>query len=129
MWNFSENYLCRTQPLFISLYRFRKFLRSSSCGTHFVKSISITNSRLFSSFPKTETSNSTFCVLIILTVTVLPKSGKKYKVVSKPKDKRYTTRIYFLYCSLDILFSSNHNIHKSSHDLCFWASDPLIEKS
>ena len=26
---------------------------------------------------------------------------------------------------LDILFSSNHNIHKSSHGLCFWASDPL----
>ena len=31
-------------------------------------------------------------------------------------------------CTLDILFSSNHNIHKSSHGLCFWASDPLIDK-
>ena len=30
--------------------------------------------------------------------------------------------------SLDILFLSNHNIHKSSHGLCFWASDPLIDK-
>ena len=30
--------------------------------------------------------------------------------------------------TLDILFSSNHNIHKSSHGLCFWASDPLIDK-
>ena len=29
---------------------------------------------------------------------------------------------------LDILFSSNHNIHKSSSGHCFWASDPLIEK-
>ena len=29
---------------------------------------------------------------------------------------------------LDILFSSNHNIHKSSSGLCFWASDPLIER-
>ena len=29
---------------------------------------------------------------------------------------------------LDILFSSNHNIHKSSCVLCFWASDPLIER-
>ena len=30
-------------------------------------------------------------------------------------------------CSLDILFSSNHNIHKSSYGLCFWTSDPLID--
>ena len=29
---------------------------------------------------------------------------------------------------LDILFSSNHNIHKSSYDFCFWASDPLIDR-
>ena len=29
---------------------------------------------------------------------------------------------------VDILFSSNHNIHKSSHGLCFLASDPLIER-
>ena len=28
-------------------------------------------------------------------------------------------------CTVDILFSSNHNIHKSSCSLCFWASDPL----
>ena len=32
------------------------------------------------------------------------------------------------YKSLDILFSSNHNIHKSSCGLCFWASDPLIHR-
>ena len=31
-------------------------------------------------------------------------------------------------CILEILFSSNHNIHKSSCGLCFWASDPLIDK-
>ena len=31
-------------------------------------------------------------------------------------------------CALDILFSSNHNIHKSSFHHCFWASDPLIER-
>ena len=30
--------------------------------------------------------------------------------------------------TLDILFSSNHNIHKSSCGLCFWASDPLIKR-
>ena len=29
---------------------------------------------------------------------------------------------------LDILFLSNHNIHKSLCGLCFWASDPLIER-
>jgi len=27
---------------------------------------------------------------------------------------------------LDILFSSNPNIHKSMCGLCFWAADPLI---
>ena len=30
--------------------------------------------------------------------------------------------------TLDILFPSNHNIHKSSVGLCFWASDPLIDR-
>ena len=30
--------------------------------------------------------------------------------------------------TLDILFASNHNIHKSSYGLCFWASDPLIDR-
>ena len=30
--------------------------------------------------------------------------------------------------SLDILFSLNHNIHKSLFGICFWASDPLIER-
>ena len=35
---------------------------------------------------------------------------------------------HFLCASLDILFSSNHNIHKSSCGLCFWASDPLIDR-
>ena len=30
--------------------------------------------------------------------------------------------------ALDILFSSNQNIHKSLHGLCFRASDPLIDK-
>ena len=29
---------------------------------------------------------------------------------------------------VDILFSSNHNIHKSLCGLCFCASDPLIER-
>ena len=29
---------------------------------------------------------------------------------------------------LEILFPSNHNIHKSLCGLCFWASDPLIDR-
>ena len=31
-------------------------------------------------------------------------------------------------CILDILFSSNHNINKSSCGLCFWASDSWINR-
>ena len=34
--------------------------------------------------------------------------------------------IEYLYI-LDILFSSNHNIHKTLCGLCFWASEPLID--
>ena len=30
--------------------------------------------------------------------------------------------------ALNILFLSNHNIHKSLFGLCFWASDSLIER-
>ena len=30
--------------------------------------------------------------------------------------------------ALDILFLSNHNIHKSLHGLCLLASDTLIDK-
>ena len=30
--------------------------------------------------------------------------------------------------TVDIFFSSNHNIHKSSFSLCLWTSDPLIER-
>ena len=31
-------------------------------------------------------------------------------------------------CKLDILFSSNRNVHKSLCSLCLWASDPLIDR-
>ena len=30
--------------------------------------------------------------------------------------------------TLNILYSSNHNIHNSSYSLRFWASDPLIDR-
>ena len=38
--------------------------------------------------------------------------------------------IRYYYCTrLDILFlSTNHKIHKSSCNNCFWASDPLIDR-
>ena len=48
--------------------------------------------------------------------------GSALKVVLSPTCK-YTTYVY----KLDILFSSNHNICKSSCGLYFWASDPLID--
>ena len=32
------------------------------------------------------------------------------------------------YIPLDILFPSNHNIHKSLYGLCFWTSDHLIDR-
>ena len=37
--------------------------------------------------------------------------------------------LIFLYvCTLDILFSSNHNIHKSLCGLCFKTPEPLIDR-
>ena len=36
-------------------------------------------------------------------------------------------QLYIYMGTLDIFFSSNHNIHKSSCGLCFLASDPLID--
>ena len=53
----------------------------------------------------------------------LADKGGKYK---------YTYLCDLLYnqiSKLDILFLSNHNIHKSLFSLCFWASDPLINRS
>ena len=34
---------------------------------------------------------------------------------------------YIRILTLDILFSSNHNIHKNWYGHCFWASDHLID--
>ena len=35
---------------------------------------------------------------------------------------------YSMDVQLDILFSPNHNNHKSLYSLCVWASDPLIDR-
>ena len=43
----------------------------------------------------------------------MPKSNKIFEILNKP---------------LDILFLSNHNIHKSLCGICFWASDPFIKR-
>ena len=43
--------------------------------------------------------------------------------------RRYLIQIRYMHMyTLDILFSSNHNIHKSLYGLCFWASDLLIDR-
>ena len=47
------------------------------------------------------------------------------------QDYPFLNAYVVLVCSvriLDVLFLSNHKIHKSSCGLCFWASDPLIER-
>ena len=41
-------------------------------------------------------------------------------------NKEENKKLYLL--ALDTILPSNHNTHKSSFDLCFWASDPLIER-
>ena len=40
---------------------------------------------------------------------------------SEPKKKVFCICVRYT-------FSSNHNIHKGSCGLCFWASDPYIER-
>ena len=45
------------------------------------------------------------------------------------KNTEYMLRNIHNYLStIHILFSSNHNIHKSLCGFCFWAADPLIDK-
>ena len=51
---------------------------------------------------------------------------KKYRVASDAQSAKYDSM--FAGCILDILFSPNHNIHKSSCGLCFWATDPSIDR-
>ena len=52
-----------------------------------------------------------------------------HRTIQGSKKKMNITYIYFFErCTLNILFSSNHNILKSSLGLCFWASDPLINR-
>ena len=54
--------------------------------------------------------------------------GRRYCIAYKDEKLRGHNRIVKKIATLDILFLSNHNIHKSSCGLCFYASDPLIER-
>ena len=51
---------------------------------------------------------------------ILPSYYAKYYIA------KFVNEFEAYICTLDILFSSNHNIHKSSCGLRFWALDPLI---
>ena len=53
--------------------------------------------------------------------SLLPCPSAKCRALKNEMDLKYM-------CAVDILFSSNHNIHKSLYDLCSWASDPLIDR-
>ena len=57
-------------------------------------------------------------------------NARKFSIISCLVFKEFLLHHFVLassHTTLDILFSSNHNIHKSSCVLCFWASDPLID--
>ena len=79
-----------------------------------------------------------FRILCTMLSTSRPTKVKLSLNMSKEKTtKKYTWGSSSIqYCTvqhynipiLDILFSSNHNIHKSSCGLCFWTSDPLIDR-
>ena len=63
-------------------------------------------------------------------------SPKKYKDVGlftqslfcNVENTNIMSIIFYLLGTVDILFPSNHNIHKSLCSLCFWGSDPLIDE-
>ena len=44
------------------------------------------------------------------------------------KNNKIRTQKKVFYMYVRYTFLSNHNIHKSSCGLCFWALDPLIER-
>ena len=55
-------------------------------------------------------------------------AAEAYEMHSSLLNKGFALERYGLHTLDTILFSSNHNIHKSSCDLCIWASDPLIDR-
>ena len=65
-------------------------------------------------------------ILVMLQQTFVERQGRRRRIEGGA--------IFFLYIYiqsiyiLDILFSSNQNIHKSLSGLCIWASDHLINR-
>ena len=61
-------------------------------------------------------------------LTTMVAQTKRRDKEDLPYTHTYVSSFYvYILSILDILFSSNHNIHKSAYSLCFGASDPLID--
>ena len=60
-------------------------------------------------------------ILVMLQQTFVERQGRRRRIEG---GAIFST----MYICLDILFSSNHNIHKSSYGLRIWASDHLINR-
>ena len=58
---------------------------------------------------------------------VFSRNVLKWELVFRVGIRKKSKKIIGMY-TLDILFSSNHNIHKSLYGLSFWASDSWIER-
>ena len=64
--------------------------------------------------------------MIITFIIQLIQAAKRPHIVLIVADDLVS--VLMIICILVILFLSNHNIHKSLCGLCFWASDPLIDR-
>ena len=65
---------------------------------------------------------------MLFKTSLFPFLPKELKMTKQKNGKKIVVNFIFVVGRLDILFLSNHNIHKSSCDLSFWALDPLIDR-
>ena len=76
------------------------------------------------------TENNAACMVSTKLIAAIKEKRNQEEIMSVlneiPDDD--SDQMNSLKVSIDILFSSNRNIHKSSCGLCFWASYPLIER-
>ena len=63
---------------------------------------------------------------MLFSLAVLFTGSRFFAIIAEYQNKFY--QIKQLVFQVQILFPSNHNIHKSSYGLCFLASDPLIDR-